>query len=310
VWSFSGGRPAGSVLGTLDEHGDQRVADIVLDETAVNGLTLSDVNGRQYMLWPGGQVGSLSTGTFEAFQQSETLLLGSTTNPATFVGDFAGPASLDGRQLTIRNTTRADGGFPARIAGLTVSRKWFVPGSGDFVRYLDVLENTTAAPITLELVRVQTQFAAFSPRFVATSSGDATLDATDRWLVADDQFAAARPSAAIVFQGAGAARPADVASIGQFFQDPRRPFVEWRNLTIPAGGRVILMHFAVQQRDPASATAAAERLVLAGPEAIGDLSNEDREDVVNFALPLTSARTTPLLRPGPPLPPLTYWIPE
>jgi hypothetical protein len=230
----------------------------------------------------------------DAFLGAGVLSMGTANSPGAFIGDFAASLSLEDRQLTIQNTTTNDGGFPAPMSGLIVSRRLHVPATGDFLRYLDVLENPTSSPVTVELVRVQGHFAGLSPRLVATSSGDLVPTAADQWVIGNDAAAPARPSGAIVFHGDGAPRPPDNVSIDPFFSDGRRPFFEWRNLTVPAGGRVILMHFAVQQVDASSAIAAAERLAQAPSEAIADLSAEDRAAIVNFAVPPPIA-----MAPGP-----------
>jgi hypothetical protein len=274
---------AGSFSGELAAHGDEAVADVIVNQVLMtDGVILTDVNGRNYAVSANGNLGPFSPSVFEAFRQSHQLLVGPSPALTGFTGDFAASTSLAGRQLAIANTTRADGGFPAPIAGITVSRRVYVPSSGDFLRYLDVLENTTAASITVG-VRIQAALAAgFGTRLLATSDGDAVVTKDDRWVTADDQFQPQRAVAAVIFQGAESAYPADLAGTG--FQ-PDRPFAEWTNVTIPAGGRAILMHFAVQQLDSASAIATAERLALAPSEAIADLSAEDRAAIVNFAVP-------------------------
>lgn len=287
VRSFDAARGiAGSLLGTLDAHGDAVTADVVLDQTRLGG-TLNDANGFGYTVDANGSVGRGSDA--EAFNRSHTLWLGwlgtDTINLTPFRGDFAAAPSLDARQLSIANTTRADGGFPSPIAGLSVTRRAYVPASGYFIRYLDILENTTAAPVTVN-VRVEGSMAAgFSTRLLASSDGDATLSPSDHWLVADDMFRLSRPVAALVFHGPGASHPVDQAGTGQFFPQPDKPFAQWNNLTIAPGGRAILMHFAVQQRDATSAQTSAEQIVQLPLEAIADLSAADRAAIRNFNVP-------------------------
>src|SRR6185312_9411983 len=77
------------------------------------------------------------------------------------------------------------------IAGLTVTRKIFVPADGYFSRYLEVLSNTTASPISVDVRVTSTMRAPNAQRAIDTSSGDTTVSAVDsagrdRWVVASD----------------------------------------------------------------------------------------------------------------------------
>ena len=62
--------------------------------------------------------------------------------------------------------------------------------------------------------------------------------------------------------------------------------LEWRRLTIPAGGKLIFMHFALQDDDFASASLRAQSLVsLSDPSVYSDLTAEERAAIVNFLVP-------------------------
>ena len=61
---------------------------------------------------------------------------------------------------------------------------------------------------------------------------------------------------------------------------------EWQALVVPANGRVILMHFAVQAPDAATATAVANALAaLSDEEATEDLDIAEKQDIMNFNVP-------------------------
>jgi hypothetical protein len=63
-------------------------------------------------------------------------------------------------------------------------------------------------------------------------------------------------------------------------------------VTVPAGGTVILMHFAVQREpyDRADAQAQAESLRdLIDPEALVGMTAEEAAAVVNFSVPVLEA---------------------
>jgi hypothetical protein len=98
------------------------------------------------------------------------------------------------------------------------------------------------------------------------------LDAADRYFIDSRGLA-------VVFAGttAGARAPDWGRGQGDFFE------VKWRNLTVPAGGRVVVLHFLVLTGDAATATTRAETLVeLTEPAAVSDLSPDERSQIVNF----------------------------
>jgi hypothetical protein len=84
----------------------------------------------------------------------------------------------------------------------------------------------------------------------------------------------------VVFAGTGGVMNPDSVREDYEYQ------IEWRSLLVPAGGRIILMHFAVQAPDLASAVSLASGLMnLAIPEAFSDLSAQERAQIVNFVVP-------------------------
>ena len=87
-----------------------------------------------------------------------------------------------------------------------------------------------------------------------------------------------------MFAGPGAtAPPIEV----QFSNNNDSIFYGW-NLTVPAGGTVIVMHFAVQRgvADTAGAQSQAEALVdLSDPRALVGMTQTERSLVVNFSVP-------------------------
>ena len=60
----------------------------------------------------------------------------------------------------------------------------------------------------------------------------------------------------------------------------------WRNLVVPAGGRIIFLNFAVQAGTRAAALAEAGALLaLTDPSATSDLSPAEKAAIVNFIIP-------------------------
>lgn len=212
-------------------------------------------------------------------------------NGETFVGEASAYLEAGRRQFAISQ--------PTSLAGLQVTRKVFVPRGGYFARYLEVLENPAATPITVA-VRVMNTFRQdFDTSIYATSSGDAQLQATgtqrDTWVVMDDAedrdpFVSYSPPATALVLGPGnSGAPHDLL----VFNTSNGVALEagWSAVTVPANGRVVLMHFQVQQVSRAGARAAAERLQQMPPEALDGLSAEERAAIANFTLPANGQST-------------------
>jgi len=145
-----------------------------------------------------------------------------------------------------------------------------LPGAS-FVRVVDVLENPN--PFTVEVTLAWTG----ERGATTTSSGDPRLDTSDRYFV-DEDF-----GFAVVFAGPGGRAPD--APRASFFQHQ----LPWRNIGIPAGGRVLFIMFAVSTWNPADAAFIAEELssLDAGKldhPALAGLSPDELSDVVNFRL--------------------------
>jgi hypothetical protein len=251
--------------------------------------------------------GTIATGSNCVFCGGAGFALDVVVGAATtrFTGGSIGTTELQGKQLVTKQTG---------LSGLNVTRKVFVPRSY-FARYVDLISNPTAAPITAT-VRVQ-QLASqytYTPTNVATSSGDATLNVgnpatADHWVVIalgqdqDPFINGVNPALGWVFDGPGAASPVNAASVGTRTDVGSsfggRVVYEWDNVTIPPGGVVGFMHFGTQQLSHSAAMASTARLVQLPPEALDGLSASDIASIVNFNVPATGVSTVA------PLPALT-----
>ena len=235
--------------------------------------------------------GALDTGHSWTFDHGGLAL---TVDGHPFTGDTSALLEAGKRQFAISQDEP--------IAGLKVTRKVFVPRGAYFARYLEVLENPTASPIAVDAVLTTKYKAA---QVTLTSSGDDAVTTADQWAAFDDsdpQDVALsddqQPATAHVFAQAGAARAADgvdYSGIG----GPGTLATSWSALTVPPGGKVVLMHFAVQQTSREAAVASAQRLVQLPPEALASLSASELQSIVNFTVPADGSSAIG------PLPPLT-----
>jgi hypothetical protein len=210
------------------------------------------------------------------------------------------------------------------LAGLDVTRKIFVPKDGYFVRYLDVLKNSTGSPVTVDVKltsyfrfvrKFQNNFG-FNrePRIISTSSGDTLLSVSDpnnrdHWVVIDDDedidpFLAVPPNTtqlpatAHVFDGPNAALDASDAQYNIDFTNNFGQLTEtWKSVTVSAGSSIAFMHFASQQTVRAAAGASAQRLDQLPPEALIGISTSDLNAIQNFLVPAVGTSTVVPLPP-------------
>lgn len=244
------------------------------------------------------KTGELRDGTSAVFRgdnaanrgASVLYVTGSSGEPELFVGT-GGTLEVGGRQVSI------PGNGPD---GLKVTRKLFVPLDGYFARYMDVIENPTAETQTVS-VRLDTHYRYISavtggftynyePRLISTETGDNVLDFNDGWAVIDDNVDADPfltsnlPAVAMVFEGEGAADSADTVewTLTSSFGRAR---LEWQDLDIAPGTKVVLLHFVAQQTSRNSAQATAQRLWELPPEALVGMTATDIANIVNFDVP-------------------------
>jgi hypothetical protein len=266
----------------LTTDGQSVEANLVLADNRIPlPATLYDANNFSFDVQRNG---SLNAGTF-AFNSGAAVL---EVNGEAFTGDSSAFLEAGRRQFAVRQAQP--------IAGLNVTRKIFVPVGGYFARYLEILENPGTSQITAS-VRLRNRYY----RQIAateTSSGDTTLSATgdsrDTWFTVDDSVNddpflsyASMPSLAHVLgQDAAASLPASLA-----LPSTSESEAVWPQITVPAGGRVALMHFDVQQINRDGARAAAQRLQQLPPEALQALSADEIAAIANFNVPANGIGT-------------------
>ncbi|MGL6078503.1 carboxypeptidase regulatory-like domain-containing protein [Methyloversatilis discipulorum] len=278
----------------LDADGQDRNLSLVLADNRIPlPSTMWDANNFKYDIDDGGQIGYGWRGSYSLFSGGNAGVPGGAVlfvNGERFLGDGSAFLEAGKRQYAITQV--------APLSGLNVSRKVFVPRGAYFARYLDTFENPGGDAVTVE-VSLRSGFGDNSMRVVDTSSGDAVIDAgSDAWVVIDDAsdadpfISTSEPATAFVLGDRSRGTPDRFSHVAS---GPNRIDAGWSRITVPAGGRVTLMHFAAPQISRASARIAAERLSALPPEALQSLTDAERASIVNFTLPTDGVSTVAAL---------------
>jgi len=158
-----------------------------------------------------------------------------------------------------------------------MTRKVFSPPGGRFTRYLDEISNPTNSVANVT-VQVESSLASAGNTKVVVDP--ATTNNT--YAVTDSNGVCCQPALAYVFEGPGANLQ---VSSTQFQNASGNVSYRW-DISIAPGQTLILMHFAVQALDDASAKSEAQVLVnLDDPDALDSMSLTERSQVANFVVP-------------------------
>src|SRR5262249_5219530 len=132
-------RVFGEVFGNVTSDGQSVTANIQLTSNAVTLPTnLFDFNSFRFDIQPDG---TLVDGTSDAYDGGLHLSLFSGGTELPFTGSSVAFTEESGRQVVIQQ---------AGLANLNVTRKIYVPSTGYFARYMEVLTNTGVAPVTVD----------------------------------------------------------------------------------------------------------------------------------------------------------------
>jgi Carboxypeptidase regulatory-like domain/Bacterial TSP3 repeat/Bacterial Ig-like domain (group 2) len=280
----------GETSSSLDQDGQTVTANIHLTNNAVNLPTnLFDFNNFRFDIQPDG---TLVDGTQDAYDGGLHLSLFASGTELPFTGSSVGFTEENGTQVVIQQPG---------LANLDVTRKIFVPNTGYFARYMEILTNSGTAPVTVDAQIFSNLGSDSGTRIIATSSGDKIFGTDDFWLVTDDDdgsspFPNSDPTLAHIFGGPNGRLSVSSVTLPPSGSD--NLFYRWNDLTIQPGQTIILMHFAVQHSSQAAATAAAQRLVQLPPEALAGLTSDEIAAIQNFAVPADG--TSPLDPLAPP----------
>ncbi len=282
----------GEATGTVTRDGETLNLDILLKNNAVTlPVTKTDGNVMPFDIQRDGSVLSGYNGLYVGFYggPSSAFVLDLVSQGVSypFTGASIGTTEQGGHEVVVSQNG---------LAGLNVTRKVLV-STAYFARYLEILSNPTAAPITVD-VRLRSTVRANG--VLATSSGDAALsvadpDQPDRWVLFDSgfdvdpfagQYTNGLPQAGFVFDGPGArTRVSALASDGPPYYGAQQLGYSWSGVTLQPGETVAFLHAGIQQYNRAAARASVERLVQLAPEMLDGLSPAEIAAIQNFAIP-------------------------
>lgn len=165
----------------------------------------------------------------------------------------------------------------AAVNGVEVTRKIYVPQNQSFARFLEIVTNTSSSTVNYT-VNLNTNLGSDnSTVLVGTSSGDTIFTTDDNWLVTDDLDGEGDPTILHVLAGENGIRP-DTVSLSS----DNVNFAY--NLTLAPGETQIVMHFAAQNPNQATALATATQLEDLGLDALAGISAEELQQLVNFSI--------------------------
>jgi hypothetical protein len=241
------------MLGALDNEADES------GSSGSVSLPVNRTDGTSF-LWDILEDGSILNGTNDAYD-------GGLVHQG-FPPFFSADTEQDQREIVIG---------PADLFGLSVTRKIFVPTDQGYARFLEIVTNTGAAP-TNYTVAIDTNLGSDSfTQLIGTSSGDNNFDTDDDWIVTDDVDGGSDPTMLHVTAGPGGAqRPSSV-----FFDTSGFLFASY-DLTLDPGETKIVMHFAAQNSNQATALAKGDQLAGLQLNALAGMSAVEIAAVVNF----------------------------
>ncbi len=259
--------------------------------------------------------GAMSEASYSGPVQATTSLGGNASqtlsdafdgyNSLWFSQTLTGPADTGNAAYLPYNRTGATastdcGGrrvvFPNQnIYGLMVTRKVFVPSNDTFARWETILNNPTAAAITVNVISSNNLGSDSNTKIDTTASGDVAATAADYWISSfQDYSGTTSPDVRLahVIWGPGGTAPNKV----NFVDGDDNPY--WSiPVTVPAGGTRILLHFVTGQPSKAAARAKAAQLAVnpLGANAVACMTELDRTQVVNFAAAAAGEAPIPAL---------------
>ncbi|RLB20592.1 MAG: hypothetical protein DRG71_09520, partial [Deltaproteobacteria bacterium] len=252
-------------------EGETVTSDLNLAEYPPLPMELTDGNGFKWAIQKKGEIGGNDESAFYSSGGLSCYISGS-----AFSSFNIGHEEYAGRGISI-------GPFTTR--SLEITRKIYVPDDGAFVRYLEIIENKGDTDASVE-VRIASSLddPVYSDTvgIVQTSTGDDIFTPEDKYIINDDEDGSGRPAVLHVFSGENALSfPTMAEYTGSYYQS--YDYLQYAfDITVPAGERAIIMHFASKNTTRGDALASARHLYCLQGSALNGLSEDEKADIVNF----------------------------
>jgi YD repeat-containing protein len=272
------------VTGTLSQNSNLQLNPVLGNalSSGFNGTyNLTDVNGFVFDLDCAGEPlagGNPTAGvTYQSYNEAAF--------PSTNYGQYLPYWCVGGDVATLSQSGREVQYGPRPMPGVSenggdgviqAARRVFVPQTGGFARYIEVLTNPLSTPVTVTF-EIDNYLRAFYDTLAVDPASNGN---TFSVLTGSGQPTA--ETLAFVIGGGGSVQ----TNTGLSLNEDAFPY-SW-TVTIPPNQTVILMHFLIQRApgDVSGATAQAEALVnLTDPNAMVGMSAQDKAEVVNFNVP-------------------------
>jgi Ca2+-binding RTX toxin-like protein len=181
------------------------------------------------------------------------------------------------------------------LGGLQTSVKIYASSKAiGFARWLAVIRNATAAPVTTTYTFSGNLGSDGSTFIVTTSSGDAAVSTADRWAVSDDTDGdpTSEPSDPVVGQAWDGLAPgaAQTAGTVDFTNTNDEVTIDYP-ITVPPGGTFAFMHLVLQRAGPGQAIADTAALAAGLPDVFVGMSATEIGQVRNWAVPKCKGKT-------------------
>jgi YD repeat-containing protein len=272
------------VTGTLSQNSNLQLNPVLGNALSpgFNGTyNLTDVNGFVFDLDCAGEPLAGGNPTAGVTYQSYNEAAFPSTNygqylPYWCIGGDAAILSQAGREVQYGPRPMPGVSENGGDGVIQAARRVFVPQTGGFARYLEVLTNPLSTPVTVTF-EIDNYLRAFYDTLAVDPASNGN---TFSVLTGSGQPAA--ETLAFVIGGGGSVQ----TNTGLSLNEDAFPY-SW-TVTIPPNQTVILMHFLIQRApgDVSGATAQAEALVnLTDPNAMVGMSAQDKAEVVNFNVP-------------------------
>lgn len=177
------------------------------------------------------------------------------------------------------------------ISGLNVALRHDVLTTAPVDRILLTLTNPSGSAISVP-VDYATNFGSDDSTLIrATSSGDTSFTAADRWLITSETLADSDPvNTTVLWGGTPQVQPQSVSSTVFTCADTEGALARY-SVNVPAGGSVSLLFFQRIDETTANATAAVVAFdnVVAGSPLLEGLSPAQFANVVNYNAPVAAA---------------------